>query len=284
MLKNKNQVCNYGLADGKLTEMKPLENFDAEIQYLFTDIDDTLTAGGRLQREAFVSLWELFDKGVSVIPVTGRPAGWCELIARQWPVRGVIGENGAFYFAYRDKKMRRHFLQDSAMRERNRVKLQEVQGEILEKVPGAALASDQFSRLTDLAIDFCEDVPPLSLSQVRQVVEIFTQRGATARVSSIHVNGWFGTYNKLSACQAFCTHELGIDFERALHQMAYIGDSPNDEPMFQAFIHSFGVSNVKDFVQEMTFLPKYITSSPRGQGFSELTSLIVSCRGDEPAD
>ena len=250
--------------------MKPIAEFNSPIKYLFTDIDDTLTYGGLLQKEAFVGLWELHESGIKVIPVTGRPAGWCELIARQWPVAGVIGENGGFYFRSKDREMKRYFTLDQQTREENSLKLHQIEKEILRRIPGAAVASDQFSRLMDLAIDFCEDVSPLNETDINTIVEIFEKHGATAKISSIHVNGWFGEYDKLSTCRIFCSQELNVDFNRNIHQMAYVGDSPNDEPMFKAFPNSFGVANIQRFASTMTSLPQHVTTHVGGLGFVEV--------------
>ncbi len=241
--------------------------------YLFTDIDDTLThQNGLLPKEAFTGLWELDEAGIKVIPVTGRPAGWCELIARQWPVHSVIGENGGFYFRYerQQRQMKRHFALDTKSRKGNKLKLLEIEQEILREVPKAAVASDQFSRLMDLAIDICEDIPPLPDKEIHKIIEIFHRHGAQAKLSSIHVNGWFGDYNKLSMCQILCDKEFHLHFSEALHKMAYVGDSPNDEPMFKAFTHSFGVANIQNFTHKMKALPGYVTQSDGGMGFIEV--------------
>ena len=77
-----------------------LEDFDRRLEWFFTDIDDTLTSGGLLPPESFEALWMLHESGIRVVPVTGRPAGWCDHIARMWPVSGVVGENGSFFFRY----------------------------------------------------------------------------------------------------------------------------------------------------------------------------------------
>ena len=92
--------------------MKSLKDFRGSVKTLFTDIDGTLTDGRFLPQESYSMLWKLHEKGIHVIPVTGRSAGWCEMIARLWPVDGVIGENGAFYFRYKNKKMQRVFVCD----------------------------------------------------------------------------------------------------------------------------------------------------------------------------
>ena len=261
--------------------MKPVTDLKSSqpnlnIKYLFTDIDDTLTDNGQLKPEAYASLWSLFKNGIQIIPVTGRPAGWCEMIARFWPVAGVVGENGAFYFCYKNKQMKRHYIFDQAIQNENKNKLEAIKKEIIEKVPGSAVSSDQFCRLFDLAIDFCEDVPALSNDDIKNIVGIFEKHGATAKVSSIHVNGWFGNYNKLSMCKTFMKDEFGLDLEDIQDQIIFVGDSPNDEPMFKYFNNSVAVANIKPFIEQLQSTPAFITQSNGGEGFTELTNIILN--------
>jgi len=246
-----------------------------KIKTLFTDIDDTLTDHGQLRENAYSALWNLHRAGVRVVPVTGRPAGWCEMIARFWPVAGVVGENGGFYFRYHDRKMKRHFVFDEATRRQNQQKLQLIQKEVLEAVPGCAVASDQFSRLMDLAIDFAEDVGPLADSKIDQIVAVFKKHGAQAKVSSIHVNGWFGSYDKLSMCREFAKAELSLDLDQQNSITAFVGDSPNDEPMFAFFENSFAVENIKRFQDRLVSKPRYISSQTGGDGFVEIAEAIL---------
>ncbi len=255
---------------------KDLDQFkNSGIEYLFTDIDDTLTDQGQLHADAYQALWDLSQNGIAVVPVTGRPAGWCEMIARFWPVQGVVGENGAFYFRYHQKKMHRYFIKEEAERLQNRKKLDQIANEILKQVPGSAVASDQFCRLMDLAIDFCEDVTPLPATDVQKIVKIFEAHGATAKISSIHVNGWFGSYDKLSMCQIFAEKELGFHLSEKQEHIAFSGDSPNDEPMFAYFKNSFAVANIKKFTSLLKNQPQFIAASEGGKGFVEIAAALL---------
>lgn len=258
--------------------MKPLSEFKSRVDFVLTDIDDTLTDEGLLGPEAYTSLWMLAAARIHVIPVTGRPAGWCEMIARQWPVAGVIGENGGFYFRYKDKKMERHFVHDFEVQIENRKKLERIQKEVLDTVPGAAIASDQFCRFMDLAIDFCEDVPKLPKLEVDKIVKVFKKYGAQAKVSSIHVNGWFGNYDKLSMTKKFLKDEFGLPEKEILERCCFCGDSPNDEPMFTYFPNSFAVSNISDFIDDLQHKPAYVASKRGGLGFAEITEQILKNR------
>ena len=245
---------------------------------MLCDIDDTLTWEGRLVPKAFVALQRLQDAGLLVVPVTGRPGGWVDQIARLWPVDGVVGENGGLWFFMHNGQLERRFLQDSQTRSQNRERLNRLSENILSRVPGAALASDQPYRDLDLAIDFCEDVERLSPEAISRIVDLFHQAGATCKVSSIHVNGWFGEFDKLSGFEGLLKDRFEQPLSAALDRWLYVGDSANDEPMFAAFPHSVGVANVRDFLDQMDSAPAFITPSPGGHGFSELAEHILKAR------
>jgi len=259
--------------------MKPFAQFTREqagaIRYLLCDIDDTITHAGKLPAESYAALWKLQQAGIKVIPVTGRPAGWCDLIVRQWPVEAVVGENGAFVFYMRDGH--RHTFTHPGTVSDPAARLQAVREEVLRRVPGSRVAGDQFARIYDLAIDFNEDPPYLGLEAAEQIRSICVSMGAEAKISSIHVNTWFGKYDKLSMTQLFFKEVLG---EEALRDHAiFFGDSPNDEPMFSFFgENSCGVGNVRAFADRMTYLPGYVTERESAAGFAEAVDHILKMR------
>ena len=268
-------------AETDRTVVPPLEDIPLEdlkrIRGIFFDIDDTFSLHGKIPASAYSSLWRLKNAGFSAVPITGRPAGWCDHIARMWPVEGVVGENGAFYFRVDEDKgdFIKRFVDDAVTREEKRKRLETIRNEILDTVPGAALASDQNYREADLAIDFCEDVPRLSWDEVDRICDIFKKHGATCKVSSIHVNGWFGDYSKLQMTRQIAWDLWNVDLDRNKDRYIYFGDSPNDEPMFQYFPVSVGVRNVLDFADRMNHLPAYVTSAEGGEGFSEAVDLFL---------
>lgn len=261
--------------------MQPLEEIlqadSLQIHGVFTDIDDTLTTNGHLTAEAYGAMERLQNAGFLVIPVTGRPAGWCDHIARMWPVDAVVGENGAFYFRYNhaQKKMRKRFLIDKNTRQENRLKLEQLKKIILAEIPGTAVASDQHYREADLAIDFCEDVKPLSVEAVAKIVRLFQDNGATAKASSIHVNGWFGDYDKLGMTRTLLAECFEIDLDASKPEFVFVGDSPNDSPMFAFFPHSIGVANVAHFKERLPHAPAYITRKAGGAGFAEVADMLI---------
>ena len=244
------------------------------------DIDETLTTEGRLTAAAYGALERLHDAGLLTVPITGRPAGWCDHIARMWPVDAVVGENGAFYFRYDGKSRRllKRFMADEKERTENRRRLAALRDRILSDVQGTGLASDQPYREADLAIDICEDVTPLSRAGVDRILAIFEAAGARAKVSSIHVNGWFGDYDKLSMTKLLFAEHFGIDLDEERAAFLFVGDSPNDAPMFAHFPSAVGVANLLDSADRLTAWPAFMTEARSGAGFAELAEAVLAAR------
>ena len=258
--------------------MKPLSALEPrEVRAVLFDIDETLTTGGRLTAPAYAALERLKAAGKLVVPVTGRPAGWCDHIARMWPVDAVVGENGAFYFGLFDGKLLKRFHDDAATRARNRALLEQIAQRILAAVPGCALASDQAYRESDLAIDYCEDVAPLPVATAERIASVMREAGLTAKVSSIHVNGWFGAYDKLAMTKLLFAERLGVDLSRNGRSTVFAGDSPNDSPMFAFFENSVGVANIRRFEGVLPEKPRYVTRAAAGDGFAELAAHLLRC-------
>lgn len=247
---------------------------------VLADIDDTITTDGRLRADAYAAMERIQAAGLLMIPITGRPAGWCDHIARMWPVDGVVGENGAFWFRYDHAAhaMRRQFVKDEETRRDDAGRLRSIAMDVLAKVPGSRISADQLYREADLAIDFCEDVPRLPKLAVDRIVETMEGHGLTVKVSSIHVNGWFGAYDKLTTARRFLKEEFNVDESHLAQRFAYIGDSPNDEPMFAFFDRTVGVANVSDFADRMQHLPRYVTRCRGGAGFAEFADYLIRAR------
>ncbi len=261
--------------------MKPIKNFPQEkrsaITYLLTDIDDTITHEGRIPATAFCAMENLENAGIKVIPITGRPGGWCDHIARMWPVHGIVGENGAFYFVYDtiQKKMIRRYFKTDQERKQDQIKLDQVKQKILTTIPGCVVSADQAYREADLAIDFAEDVPLLAQEDIDKIVDIFESFNACAKISSIHVNGWFGDYDKLTMTQILFKEIFKTDLDSIKENVIFVGDSLNDEPMFEYFPNAVGVANVLEFCDRLRFKPAWITEEKGGMGFAQLANILV---------
>jgi HAD superfamily hydrolase (TIGR01484 family) len=269
------------LAYDRAMMLRPIAEFLPQarrrVRFVLTDIDDTLTTDGRLGAGAYAALERLSASGRRVVAVTGRPAGWCDMIARFWPVDAVVGENGAFYFRYdhAERKMTRRYFLSDAERTEGRPRLERLAGEILAAVPGARLAADQPYRIADLAIDFREDCGPLPQEDVDRIVALFEAAGATAKISSIHVNGWFGDWDKLAMTRILFREAYRIDLDAAKEAVTFIGDSPNDAPMFGYFPNAVAVANIRPHLAGVATPPAYVTAAEAGAGFVEFADALL---------
>ena len=166
------------IGTSSMEECKPVSQLKAaNIRGLFFDIDDTFSTQGKITPETYQAAWKLYKAGKILVPLTGRPAGWCDHIARMWPVHAVIGENGAFYCMLKDGKMQKRYTEPTCNEDKRRIKIADIKKEILKEVPGAGIASDQPWREFDLAVDYCEDVPRLSTVNIERIVDIFKSHG-----------------------------------------------------------------------------------------------------------
>jgi HAD superfamily hydrolase (TIGR01484 family) len=252
---------------------RPLTDLPASppVRGVFFDIDDTFTTDGRMRPEALAALDAWQQSGRLSVAVTGRPAGWCDHIARMWPVDAVIGENGAFWFRY-DRarhRMTRHFLQDEATLAANRARFDEIARRVLSAVPGVAVSADQPYRACDLAIDFAEDVQTDGLPTADRVASLLREAGMHVKISSIHVNAWFGEHDKLSTALKMAADEFDITAQVLARDHLYLGDSPNDAPMFGFFERSIGVANVLDYGGRIDPMPAFVSRERSAAGFAE---------------
>ncbi|MFZ4285922.1 HAD-IIB family hydrolase [Variovorax sp. HJSM1_2] len=263
---------------------------------VFTDIDDTLTADGAITPDALQALADLKAAGLKVIPITGRPVGWSEPMAAHWPVDAIVAENGAVALlpptsparaGLNEKgllsppdqrwQLQKLYQQDTATRSANFARMQAVLQQIEQTVPGARRAEDSPGRETDIAIDHSE-FTHLPQAAIDQAVAQMRAAGMNATVSSIHINGWFGAHNKLEGARWITQALFGRDLDAEMARWVYVGDSTNDQLMFQTFEHSFGVANIRRFEARLSHLPRYITPSERGSGFAEVARAILAAR------
>lgn len=257
---------------------------------VLTDIDDTLTTDGAITPDALQALAALRAAGLFVIAITGRPAGWSAPFATTWPVDAIVAETGAVALLRTPQntsqnglqpngderlQLSKWYLQDAATRAANHARMQQVAQHILRTVPGATLAQDSAGRETDIAIDHSE-FTQLAPDAIAQTLYIMRSAGMTATVSSIHINGWFGTHNKLEGARWIVRELLGRTLDDEMERWVFIGDSLNDQIMFQHFPHSVGVANVARFAPQLAYLPRYVTQQARGAGFAELARVILN--------
>ncbi len=263
--------------------MKPLSSWPQsardKIVGVFTDIDDTLTTDGTITPDAFQALQDLKAAGLMVIPITGRPVGWSLPFASAWPVNALVAENGAVALLHDASKnqITKIYQQDLATRTHNFEQMLGIAQKVLKEIPGTVLAQDSAGRETDIAFDHSE-FHKLTAQKIQQIVQLLQQEGMTATVSSIHINAWFGSHNKWHGAQWILKELTGRDLKQELEQWVYVGDSTNDQIMFEHFTHSVGVANIRRFEKELKHLPEYITTHERGAGFSEVATTLLNSR------
>ena len=273
--------------------MKPLTDWPIEqrrqIKGVFTDIDDTLTTDGAITPDALQALNDLKSAGYTVIAITGRPVGWSEPFAAAWPLDAIVAENGAvvlFSAKYArkidgfptqniDSLLSKSYQLDASIRERNYTRMQQVLTRIEREVQGAKRSTDSAGRETDIAIDHSE-FTQLPQAQIAQVVQIMRSEGMQATVSSIHINGWYGDHNKLQGAHWIVRELFDRDLSQEMNRWAYVGDSTNDQLMFEAFENSIGVANIARFLPELKHFPRYVTASERGAGFAEVAACLAA--------
>lgn len=263
--------------------MLPLAHWPAEqrrtIHGVLTDIDDTLTAEGAITPDALQALNDLRAAGLHVIPITGRPVGWSVPFARSWAVDAIVAENGAV--ALVDGGTRKIYQQDAATRASNYTRLQQVAQRVLHEVPGTTLAQDSPGRETDIAIDHSEFVH-LPQEGIDRAVALMRAEGLNATVSSIHINGWIGSHDKLAGARWIVRELLGRKLDEEIDRWVYVGDSTNDQLMFQHFPHSVGVANIRRFEAQLSHKPRYISRLERGGGFAEVARALLDVRPRSP--
>jgi HAD superfamily hydrolase (TIGR01484 family) len=284
--------------------MIPLSQWPVEqrrnIIGVFTDIDDTLTTHGAITPDALQALADLKAAGLHVIPITGRPVGWAELLAARLPVDAIVVENGAVALkmvesrefsadlknipkigiqpAYLLPKMlSKIYQQDATIRVNNLARMARIAQQVLAQVPTATLSRDHAGRETDLAFDYkeFEDLPP---EAVQHIVKLLQQAGMQTTVSSIHIHGCFGHFDKWLGAQWIVQQLFQRDLASELDKWVFVGDSGNDQAMFQHFTHSVGVANIRQFESQLTHLPTYITPSSRGAGFTEVVRVLLNSK------
>jgi HAD superfamily hydrolase (TIGR01484 family) len=278
--------------------MKPLSAWPLEARRqiigVFTDIDDTLTTDGAITPDALQALHDLKAAGLHVIAITGRPVGWSEPFAAEWPVDAIVAENGSVALfsehflsqngSYPAMNLRgalsKSYQLDAQTRSQNYARMQQVLARIERDVPGAQRSTDSAGRETDIAIDHSEftHLPP---EKIAQVVHIMQSEGLNATVSSIHINGWIGAHNKLQGAHWIVRELYGRDLSLEMSRWVYVGDSTNDQLMFEAFENSIGVANIARFLSELKHLPRYLAQDERGAGFAQVANILLKAHPAE---
>jgi HAD superfamily hydrolase (TIGR01484 family) len=258
---------------------KPIHLADfRDVIAVFTDVDGTLTTDNVLESQTLAAMERLRERGVKLVLVSGRPSGWGECWIRTLPIEGAIVENGALYYARESSSLvRKHYVQSSAVRRRNRSRLFREIRAAIRHVPRARLSADSLQTEVDLAIDYNEQVRLGTAAAIR-LESILRRRGVTAVRSSVHVNCWIGDFNKLSTAKRFIHRQWGLTLRDQDPRFVYVGDSFNDAPMFAGFALSVGVANVREIIEHIEHPPTFVTRGREGRGFEEVFRRIAATK------
>ncbi|MGR5286217.1 HAD-IIB family hydrolase [Vibrio maritimus] len=253
-----------------------------EIQWLLTDVDDTLTWQGQLPPESLDALSKLQKAGINVVAVTGACAGWCDQIAKLWPLHGVIGENGAFWMQKKQSGFQTQSLSPMlTMRAQQQALIKQLT-QLLRDYPGIGFASDQDFRFCDVAINLGQDRKPVEADVAAKLLSDICQltlngQKVKATQSSIHINVWVGEHNKRVSSERYLKQQPDFD-TLSLSNVAYIGDSLNDEAMFEWLPVTFGVNNITPLLGKLSTPPSFVTAGNGGYGFAELAKILINAR------
>ncbi|WP_437326884.1 HAD family hydrolase [Sorangium sp. So ce381] len=262
------------------------------------DLDDTVLDHGALTEAAYAALFRLRETGLALIACTGRPAGWGEVLQRQWPIDATIVENGAVALVREQESevsghreghaqragASRVVTLDDLDREARRARRAELVGlanDIVRRFPAAALADDNDQRVTDVTIDIGEHrhVPPEDVQKMRAELR---ERGVRTLLSSVHLHLTRDPSDKATGIVRLLAARFGEDPTRARHRYAFVGDSGNDGVAFAAFVLTFGVANVRAHLGKLSVPPQFVASLPMGRGFGEIAQKIAELRKNAP--
>jgi HAD superfamily hydrolase (TIGR01484 family) len=258
----------------------PVQQLDsAGLCGIFTDIDDTLTVGGKLPAAVYLALEQLRDAGFVIVPVTGRSAGWAHMVLHHWPVAAVVAESGGLCL-YRDEARAPRWLyhDDAGRIAADRRWIAQVAQEVLARFPDLALADDNAFRLVDFAIDHCETVAPVPQARVEEAIRMFRAQGLQARASSVHINVWRGDFDKAPMALRYLDEVRGATLPDEAARWLFVGDAPNDASMFASFPCSVGVANLAPLADRLPVMPPYLTRASQGAGFIELAEHLLRQR------
>lgn len=258
--------------------MKPVTELPTTpLDGVLFDLDDTVLSHGILGRAAYEAIWNLHESGMRLVAVTGRPSGWGEVIARQWPIDGAVTENGAVHVVREGKGIAVRFDGTEDEVATRRARLAALVAEVAEKLPEAKLADDNHARRSDVAWDIAER-EKLSPESIAKLFAIAHAAGARTTRSSVHLHATFEKDDKASGVVRFLRERWGVDAGAALHRYAFVGDSGNDGACFSAFRHTFGVANVRRYIGQLSVPPRWIASREMGDGFAQIAEVIMSRR------
>ncbi|MGB8331911.1 MAG: hypothetical protein WCE62_17425 [Polyangiales bacterium] len=242
------------------------------------DIDDTVTRNGVLEPDAYGAIHGLFRAGFELVAVTGRPLGWTDVIARLWPVRIAVGENGAGWAWVDDTGAHEGYFCTEVERSEQAILLDAIRRKAAALMPHVHTTRDDRHRRCDLAFDVGELVS-LPRADIDGLVRLIEGLGARTSVSTVHAHAVPGPWDKARGVARALREVLGVDLSEEMDRWVFVGDSGNDAAAFELFPKSVGVANVREQLDRLPVPPRFITDGDRGHGFAELAAYLMEHRG-----
>lgn len=249
---------------------------------LVFDLDDTVLDHGALTEAAYSALFRLRETGLRLVACTGRPAGWSELLLRQWPIDAAVAENGAVALV-----KHRHangasgiatlFPTNVSAALAERDELLRLAHALVDRFPEAELADDNAARWTDVTVDIGEH-RKVGVETIAAMRAAATAHGVHTFVSSVHLHLSRSAEDKASGTFRLLEARFGESREAACNENAFVGDSSNDASAFSAFQTTIGVANVTKYLSSLPDPPKFMTEKAMGAGFAELALRLVALR------
>jgi HAD superfamily hydrolase (TIGR01484 family) len=256
--------------------MRPVAELTAAVRGVFSDIDDTLTHDGSVVPEAYAAIARARAAGLRVVLVTGRPAGWAEVLASLWPIDAAIAENGGIAFLRHGRRVERLYFSPGDPTDDAR-RLAALADDILGAFPFARLSDDCTLRVTDVAFDIGE-TQQLEPAQIDALTARIRALGAQSVASSVHAHACFHVADKASMSARVANVLWGAAASEVAGSYAFVGDSPNDQAAFAFFETSIGVANVARYAAVLRPPPRYITTASGGHGFAEAIEALLADR------
>ncbi|MGB5546813.1 MAG: HAD-IIB family hydrolase [Polyangiales bacterium] len=250
----------------------------AGIRGLVFDIDDTVTRNGVLEPGAYAAMHRLAGAGFDLVAVTGRPLGWTDVLARLWPVRIAVGENGAGWTWVDEAGAHEGYFCNEAERELQADLLNAIRQKVASAMPHVQTTNDHRHRRCDLAFDVGES-QSLPRAEIDALLDLIERLGARTSVSTVHAHAVPGPWDKAQGVARALHEVLDIDLAAEIERWVFVGDSGNDEAAFARFPKSVGVANVREHLDRLSTPPRYVTDGDRGRGFAELAAHLAVARG-----
>ncbi|HEY4058053.1 MAG TPA: HAD-IIB family hydrolase [Kofleriaceae bacterium] len=246
----------------------------ADIRGVFSDVDDTLTHDGSVTVEAYDAIVRARAAGLRIVLVTGRPAGWAEVLASVWPVDAAIAENGGIAYLKRGRRLERvYFAPGDPLDDAK--KLAALSADVLQRFSFAKRSDDSGLRITDVAFDVGE-TQHLPREQIDAITARCRELGARTLVSSVHAHACFHLADKARMSARIANILWGETESDTAAHYAFVGDSPNDQAAFTFFGASIGVANVARYLKDLAPPPQYVTQAPNGRGFAEAMDVLLA--------